>query len=94
MGREGIAEVLNWSQVILSILLPIVSAPLIYFTNRKKYMCVPLVITPDSPSQVNEDDLANFESDNREIEIVDMSNSVCVQALGILIWLFITCLNV
>ncbi|KAG5355855.1 Manganese transporter SMF2 [Yarrowia sp. B02] len=40
VGRKGLADVLNASQVVLSLLLPIVSAPLIYFTGSKKIMKV------------------------------------------------------
>lgn len=40
MGRKGIADILNGSQVCLSLILPFVSAPLIYFTSFKKYMQV------------------------------------------------------
>ncbi len=40
MGRKGIADILNGSQVCLSLILPFVSAPLIYFTSVKKYMQV------------------------------------------------------
>lgn len=40
VGENGMTAVLNLSQVILSLLLPLVSAPLIYFTSCKKYMCV------------------------------------------------------
>ena len=39
-GREGLSSVLNGSQVILSMLLPFVSAPLIYLTCNKKIMRV------------------------------------------------------
>lgn len=41
-GREGLARILNGSQVILSLLLPFVSAPLVIFTCSKKIMRVPL----------------------------------------------------
>lgn len=40
VGRKGLADVLNASQVVLSLLLPMVSAPLIYFTGSKKIMKV------------------------------------------------------
>lgn len=40
VGRKGLADVLNASQVVLSLLLPMVSAPLIYFTGSKKIMRV------------------------------------------------------
>ncbi|CUM66323.1 uncharacterized protein PRCAT00003985001 [Priceomyces carsonii] len=41
-GREGLGRILNSSQVVLSILLPVVSAPLIMFTCSKKIMRVPI----------------------------------------------------
>ncbi|ODV84457.1 hypothetical protein CANARDRAFT_29005 [[Candida] arabinofermentans NRRL YB-2248] len=40
MGREGIASILNLSQVILSLMLPFLAAPLLYFTSDKKIMRV------------------------------------------------------
>jgi metal iron transporter len=40
VGREGLNAALNGTQVALSIILPFVSAPLIYFTCRNKYMTV------------------------------------------------------
>ncbi|GMF53413.1 unnamed protein product [[Candida] boidinii] len=43
LGREGIADVLNMSQVILSLILPFVSAPLLYFTCNKDIMKVEIL---------------------------------------------------
>lgn len=43
-GREGLSNVLNMSQVVLAILLPVVSAPLIWFTCSKKIMRVPIFV--------------------------------------------------
>lgn len=43
-GRAGLANVLNASQVVLAILLPVVSAPLIYFTCSKEIMKVPIFV--------------------------------------------------
>ncbi|PQE16876.1 metal ion transporter metal ion transporter protein [Rutstroemia sp. NJR-2017a BBW] len=40
VGREGLSAALNASQVALSITLPFISAPLIYFTCRNRYMTV------------------------------------------------------
>ena len=40
VGKDGLSAALNGSQVALSIILPFVSAPLIYFTCRNKYMIV------------------------------------------------------
>ncbi|SCV05552.1 LANO_0H10000g1_1 [Lachancea nothofagi CBS 11611] len=41
-GRRGLSGALNASQVVLSLLLPFVSAPLLYFTSSKKIMRVEL----------------------------------------------------
>ncbi|CAI4063619.1 hypothetical protein SKDZ_08G0940 [Saccharomyces kudriavzevii ZP591] len=41
-GRSGLSGALNASQVVLSLLLPFVSAPLLYFTSSKKIMRVQL----------------------------------------------------
>ena len=40
VGRNGLSAALNGTQVALSVVLPFVSAPLIYFTCRNKYMTV------------------------------------------------------
>lgn len=40
VGKEGLSAALEGTQVALSIILPLVSAPLIYFTCRNKYMTV------------------------------------------------------
>jgi len=40
VGREGLSAALEASQVALSVILPFVSAPLIYFTCRNKYMTI------------------------------------------------------
>ncbi len=40
VGREGLDKALNGSQVALSVALPFVSAPLIYFTSVERYMRV------------------------------------------------------
>ncbi|KAK9478529.1 natural resistance-associated macrophage protein-domain-containing protein [Lipomyces japonicus] len=97
VGRSGLSEVLNLSQVILSILLPFVSAPLIYFTCRKKFMMVPLLVTPETAFPDNtevDDDRVSFELGRRDMEYVDLSNNIVVTVTGVLIWLFISGLNV
>ncbi|CAP66627.1 uncharacterized protein PODANS_4_8650, partial [Podospora anserina S mat+] len=40
VGREGLDAALNGSQVALSVVLPFITAPLIYFTGRDRYMMV------------------------------------------------------
>ncbi|KAM9901712.1 hypothetical protein OXX79_004364 [Metschnikowia pulcherrima] len=43
-GRDGLARTLNASQVVLSVLLPVVTAPLIWFTCSKTIMRVPITV--------------------------------------------------
>ncbi|KAK4194668.1 natural resistance-associated macrophage protein-domain-containing protein [Triangularia verruculosa] len=40
VGREGLDQALNGSQVALSVVLPFITAPLIYFTGVDRYMTV------------------------------------------------------
>ena len=40
VGKSGLSAALQGSQIVLSVILPFVSAPLIYFTSRNKYMTV------------------------------------------------------
>lgn len=87
-GREGVTMIMNSSQVVLSFILPIVSAPLIWFTSRKEYMTV------YNRSIVGEDS-SLLENDNRETEVkkVTFENGTTLRALAILTWLVITFLN-
>ena len=94
MGDNGIAKILNLSQVILSLILPIVSAPLIYFTASRKLMTV--------TDQYG--DLADFEDNsivideetplNQEVKrSTDFTNSRLLSWTAIIIWAIIGCLN-
>lgn len=86
VGREGLSAALNGSQVALSVVLPFVSAPLIYFTCRNKYMTVR---TGDSVTETGEDVRGNGEGAGK-----GMKNHWIVAALAVLIWLIITVMNV
>ncbi|KAL7273494.1 Manganese transporter smf1 [Rhizina undulata] len=86
VGRSGLSQMLNASQVALSILLPFVSAPLIYFTCRDQYMRVPVPAT-DGDSQ-------NDGSEAQAGGYVDMSNSIFTTIAAVLLWSFLAGLNV
>lgn len=60
-GREGLSTVLNASQVVLSFMLPFVSAPLIYFTSSRHIMKVPLLheTETESPTDIELDSLSD-----------------------------------
>ncbi|KAI3405412.2 SMF2 [Candida oxycetoniae] len=68
-GREGLAKTLNASQVVLSMLLPIVSAPLIWFTCDKKTMRVPIFVRD------GEEDIDILYDADEEVEDICFSSS-------------------
>lgn len=82
VGRSGLSAVLNASQVALSVVLPVVSAPLIWFTCSKAVMSVEDVVEGEDGQTVLD-----------ERRMVDLSNSWAVTILGGVVWLFITALN-
>ncbi|KAI9806778.1 MAG: hypothetical protein M1825_006235 [Sarcosagium campestre] len=53
VGKEGLSAALNGTQVALSVILPFVSAPLIYFTCRNRYMTVTTIAGDGTEETVN-----------------------------------------
>ena len=84
VGRSGLSAALNASQVVLSVILPFVTAPLIYFTCRNKYMTVPRSGVELGPA--HEPVTQNGG--------MPMRNHIVVSGLAILIWIVITVMNV
>lgn len=92
VGKEGLSAAINGTQVALSVVLPFVSAPLIYFTCRNKYMTVQ---SPQLGSgAVSTDDGFDDAVDVPRTVGVKMRNSWFVAALAIIIWLVMTTMNV
>ncbi|CAH2355363.1 manganese transporter Smf1p [[Candida] railenensis] len=87
IGRNGLNAALNISQVVISILLPPLTAPLIYFTCKKSIMRVEL---PEEEGD-NEDG-ACVEEDGKRYKY--MNNNWITTGFLVLIWLFISTLNV
>ena len=84
VGREGLSTALTASQVVLSVILPFVTAPLIYFTCQNKYMTVNRSSHSLRPQQ----------GPTTQTEGVSMRSHFIVSGLAILIWLVITVMNV
>lgn len=82
VGKDGLSAALNGSQVALSVVLPFVSAPLIYFTCRNKYMVV------RRPELVADGELV------REMENVKMRNHWLVSGFAVVVWLVIVVMNI
>lgn len=91
-GRNGLSGALNASQVVLSLLLPFVSAPLLYFTSNSKIMRVEL---PGRSLEVNDDiQLRDLGQEwEEEPQYKDMSNSMFFTTLAVIIWLIVSGLN-
>ncbi|KAE8133416.1 natural resistance-associated macrophage protein-domain-containing protein [Aspergillus pseudotamarii] len=81
VGRKGLDKTLTASQVVLSVILPFVSAPLVYFTCRNRYMTVP-------------SDRVRHGEDQTQTEGVKMKNNLITTVVAILIWLIIAVMNV
>lgn len=106
VGKEGLSAALNGTQVALSVVLPFVSAPLIYFTCRSRYMVVGSRASAASRSDgggradrgsgavEEEDGEGESEEMEQEVETVTMPNHWAVSILAVAIWLVIAVMNV
>ncbi|KAJ4328725.1 NRAMP-like transporter smf-3 [Fusarium piperis] len=96
VGRSGLNAALNGSQVALSIILPFVTAPLIYFTCRDKYMTV---YTGRARWHTGgRDDETALDQAVGEARLeqgsTKMTNSWYTAIVAVLIWLFMAIMNV
>ncbi|TQN65336.1 Manganese transporter SMF1 [Colletotrichum shisoi] len=87
VGRQGVSAALNASQVVLSVVLPFVTAPLIYFTCRHKYMTV-------RDGEARSRSRADEETLDDAGGLVKMANSWYTAALAVLVWVVIAAMNV
>ncbi|ESX01265.1 hypothetical protein KL918_002906 [Ogataea parapolymorpha] len=95
MGREGIATILNLSQVILSLILPFVSAPLLYFTCNKNIMKVKVQV--QQPQDLENDtptETSLLMPARKGDSFKDFSNSAITNVLALLTWGTIGFLNI
>ncbi|KAL5340480.1 natural resistance-associated macrophage protein-domain-containing protein [Aspergillus crustosus] len=96
VGRDGLNKTLTASQVVLSVILPFVSAPLVYFTCRNRYMTVPVerVHLADGAEGIRTHVEGEGESQEGQAKGVEMGNGFVVSVLAILVWLVIAVMNV
>lgn len=81
VGKEGLDKTLTASQVVLSVILPFVSAPLIWFTCSSHYMTVPVEQTREGHGEV-------------EVEQVQMRNHIVTSIIAVLVWILIAVMNI
>ncbi|KAF5676670.1 manganese transporter [Fusarium circinatum] len=90
VGRSGLNAALNGSQVALSIVLPFVTAPLIYFTSRNKFMTV-----RSGPARLQvEGQPALMTGQRNDGDDVKMRNAWYTTCIAVAIWLIIAIMNV
>jgi metal iron transporter len=86
IGQAGLNTALTATQVVLSVILPFMAAPLVYFTCRNKYMTVS---PPDRAAAI-----LGGPEDRPQSEGVKMRNSWPVSLLALIVWLVITVMNI
>lgn len=102
VGRQGINTLLVASQVVLSMALPFIMLPLLWFTSNKRIMSVRKPSRRSRPRtnvhlpetslvDATQPSLENGEVDG---EWVDFSNSKFTSTVGLIIWLVIVAANV
>jgi len=89
VGKAGLNATLTATQVTLSVILPFVTAPLIYFTSRNKYMTVR---TGDIGGGTG--DAAGETGAGGQGDGIPMRNNWFVTGLATVIWLVIAVMNV
>jgi metal iron transporter len=109
VGRSGVDSLLVVSQVVLSIVLPFVTFPLLYCTSNKAMMSIRKSRRTDVASD-GDDALTAAElssvlrrhesgevekaGDGEQGELVDYSNNKLTIAVGAAIWLAVVAANV
>lgn len=110
VGRDGLDAALNGSQVALSVVLPFVSAPLIYFTCLNRYMRVSrpsgvVVVGGGGGGAVGDEDQGDAAAGGgvdggagsgvgAGDGEVKMTNSIPVVIVAVVVWLIIAAMNV
>ncbi|KAH3688504.1 hypothetical protein WICPIJ_000494 [Wickerhamomyces pijperi] len=99
LGRKGIADILNLSQVILSLILPFVSAPLIYFTSSSKFMTVEVDSLSEETTSGQSSGLARDEThplipSKKTCKAEDFRNGSILTTVSVLVWGTIAFFNV
>lgn len=88
LGRDGMAIALNISQVIISILLPPLTAPLIYFTCSKKFMKVKL----GQDDEVNGKKVDHVDENGDRFKY--MTNNWVTTVCAVVVWVLVSMLNI
>ncbi|OHE98439.1 metal ion transporter metal ion transporter [Colletotrichum orchidophilum] len=91
VGQKGVSDALNASQVVLSVVLPFVTAPLIYFTCRNKFMTVR---DGGARFRMSTDEEESTPGGGDAVGTVKMANSWYTAGLAVLVWVIMAAMNV
>jgi metal iron transporter len=99
VGRSGLNAALNGSQVALSIVLPFVTAPLIYFTCLNRYMTAQpgaarFHVSAEEEGMSTRGPRSIVAVGDQGEDAVKMANSWYTAAFAGLVWTIITAMNV
>lgn len=100
LGREGVSKIMNSSQVVLSFILPIVSAPLIYFTCKKEYLTVydtsETVSVNENTALLSNSDAAAPAPSTLPVTVkkYTFENGMPLIVASVMTWVIITALNI
>lgn len=92
IGKEALSKALNASQVVLSIVLPFLVAPLIYFTCNKKIMETEITVKDAEEDPSDNDDMQLENGQTRKT--VSMANNWVVCIIAFVVWVFLSALNI
>ena len=92
MGREGVAKILNASQVVLSLLLPVLMAPLIWATCNRELMTV--YGNGEVTNDTEQASLLRGHEEQRGTKKVVFKNGIFLTTVSIFTWVVITFLNI
>lgn len=98
IGRDALNKALNGSQVVLSIVLPFLVAPLIYFTCSKKIMSTEVTLTEEDSAaaadELGESVVRDSAIDGTATKVISMANGWIITTISVLVWIFLSLLNV
>lgn len=93
VGKDGLSAALEGSQVVLSVILPFVSAPLIYFTCSNKFMTVAVMARDNAASgDGNTEAMEVLRTEGAGVE--RFTNNWVTAVVAGVIWLIICVMNV
>ncbi|KAI6245619.1 Manganese transporter [Erysiphe necator] len=93
-GRQGLDNILDAAQVLLSLLLPFVIAPLIYFTSLDRFMTVRTPVNCIQSRSGNRTGSVGWDAEALPPLETRMGNHWFTTTIAISIWLCIIVLNV